>query len=96
MSVPPGKTFSELSKYKVTEALFEGFLPREPAKIRSSRFLALMVFLLNRPKANVKASIIFDLPAPLGPTIHVNPEESLSVTVRSPNDLNPVIEIFLI
>jgi hypothetical protein len=77
-------------------ALFEGFLPREPAKIKSSRLLALMVFLLNLPKAKVNASIIFDLPAPLGPTMHVNPEESLIVTVRSPKDLNPVIEIFLI
>jgi len=28
--------------------------------------------------------------------MHVKPEESLIVTVRSPKDLNPVIEIFLI
>jgi hypothetical protein len=40
--------------------------------------------------------MILLLPAPLGPTIQVNPEESFTVTVRSPKDLNPVIEIFLI
>ena len=79
----------------MTEALFEGFLPRDPAKIKSSRLLALIVFLLSLPRANVKASIILDFPAPLGPTIQVKPLESLRVTVLSPNDLNPVIEIFL-
>jgi hypothetical protein len=94
--VTPGKTLSELSKYNVTEALWEGFLPREPAKIRSSKLFALIVFLLNLPNEKHRASIILDLPAPFGPTMHVNPLESLIVTVRSPKDLKPLIEIFLI
>jgi hypothetical protein len=79
----------------VTDALWEGFLPRDPAKIKSSRLFALIVFLLNRPKAKHKASIMFDFPAPLGPTMQVKPLESFIVTVRSPNDLKPVIDIFL-
>ena len=55
-----------------------------------------MVFLLNLPNEKHKASMMLDFPAPFGPTIHVKPLESLIVTVRFPNDLKPLIEIFLI
>ena len=96
VSVPPGKISSLLSKCSVTIALFEGFFPREPAKMRSSKLFALIVFLLSRPKAKHNASIILDLPAPFGPTIQVKPLLNFTVTVLSPKDLNPVIEIFFI
>src|SRR6266567_5971644 len=40
------------------------------------------------------ASTTFDLPQPLGPTIHVVPDPLNVTTVRSQNDLKPTISTF--
>jgi hypothetical protein len=46
------------------------------------------------PNTQEMASTTFDLPQPFGPTMQVVPEPLKVTTVRSQNDLNPVISTF--
>ena len=79
---------SRLSKVKVTSALFISFSVFEPAKITSSMLSPRKAFELDSPKTQRIASLIFDLPEPLGPMIATTPPSNFSETL-SAKDLNP-------
>src|SRR6266478_5070603 len=65
-----------------------------PLKIQSAMRSARRDLWLCSPKTQEMASTTFDLPQPLGPTIHVVPEPLNVTTVRSQNDLKPTISTF--
>src|SRR6266567_229090 len=65
-----------------------------PLKIQSAMRSARSDLWLCSPKTQEMASTTFDLPQPLGPTIHVVPEPLNVTTVRSQNDLKPTISTF--
>jgi hypothetical protein len=66
--------------------------PLPPAKITSRICWPRIADGLCSPMAQSTASVMFDLPAPLGPTITLTPGENSRLT-RSGNDLNPFIVI---
>ena len=76
-----------------TSAIFFDGLFDVPEKITSSIPEPLILFADVSPIHHLKASTIFDLPQPLGPTIPVNPF-SIKKVVFSENDLNPFNWIF--
>ena len=83
---------SELSNTSSTEAWPTGWRLEEPLKMTSSidsprRFLAD-----DSPMTQRTASITFDLPQPLGPTIPVM-SAGKAILLGSTNDLNPEILI---
>ena len=86
---------SELSISKVTSAKFLGLLPSTPAKITSSIPDALIEDGLLSPINHWNASIIFDFPQPLGPTIPVSPG-NISTSVESTKLLKPRSRSFVI
>ena len=61
-----------------------------PLNMTSSISLPLISLAEDSPIIHFKASTIFDLPQPLGPTIPVKPL-SIFNSVLSTNDLNPEI-----
>src|SRR6266705_6168708 len=65
-----------------------------PLKIQSAMRSARSDLWLCSPKTQEMASTTFDLPQPLGPTIHVVPDPLNVTTVRSQNDLKPRISTF--
>src|SRR6266496_676694 len=65
-----------------------------PLKIQSAMRSARSDLWLCSPRTQEMASTTFDLPQPLGPTIHVVPEPLNVTTVRSQNDLKPTISTF--
>src|SRR3989338_2214825 len=68
-----GRRLSELSKYKVTEAVPRRAFLSVPAKMTSSDFLPRKFLSDCSPIAQRIASATLDLPEPLGPTITVMP-----------------------
>src|SRR5204862_3564593 len=62
-----------------------------PLKMQSAMRSARKDLWLCSPKTQEMASTTLDLPHPFGPTIHVVPVPLNVTTVRSQNDLNPVI-----
>src|SRR5512137_1074668 len=95
-SASVGNSRLVLSKTIVTSARVPGLILLVPLKIRSVKLLARIVFLLNRPRQKQIPSMTLDFPDPFGPTMQVNPLVNLTVMVRLPKLLNPVIEIRLI
>src|SRR5207249_8004769 len=62
-----------------------------PLKMQSLMRPARSDLWLCSPNTQLMASTTFDLPHPFGPTMHVVPVPLNVTTVRSQNDLNPVI-----
>ncbi len=71
-----------------------GTSPSPPAKIMSCIVWPRTASGLCSPSAQSTASVMLDLPQPLGPTMTLTPGENSS-RVRSGNDLNPLIVIEL-
>src|ERR1044072_6328043 len=69
-------------------------MPLPPAEITSCIEAPRIAPGLCSPSAQSTASVMFDLPEPLGPTITLTPGENSSLA-RSGNDLNPFISIDL-
>src|SRR6478672_500943 len=67
-------------------------MPLPPAEITSCIEPPRIAPGLCSPSAQSTASVMFDLPEPLGPTITLTPGENSS-RARSGNDLNPFISI---
>ena len=67
-------------------------MPLPPAEITSCIEAPRIAPGLCSPSAQSTASVMFDLPEPLGPTITLTPGENSRLT-RSGNDLNPFIVI---
>ncbi len=85
---------SELSITTSTSAWRRRPTPSPPAEITSCIEAPRTAPGLCSPSAQRTASVMFDLPEPLGPTITLTPGENWSL-VRSGNDLNPFSEIDL-
>ena len=85
---------SELSITTSTSAARRWPTPLPPAEITSCIEAPRIAPGLCSPSAQRTASVMFDLPEPLGPTITLTPGENSRLT-RSGNDLNPFIEIDL-
>ena len=85
---------SELSITTSTSAARRRPTPLPPAEITSCIEAPRIAPGLCSPSAQSTASVMFDLPEPLGPTITLTPGENSSL-VRSGNDLNPFISIDL-
>src|ERR1051325_5105597 len=66
-----------------------------PLKMQSLIRPARRLLWLCSPSTHEIASTTLDFPHPFGPTIHVVPIPLNVTTVRSQNDLNPVISTFL-
>src|SRR5689334_17495174 len=62
-----------------------------PLKMQSAMRSARRLLWLCSPSTQEIASTTLDFPQPFGPTMHVVPEPLNVTTVRSQNDLNPVI-----
>ena len=86
--------FSELSKLSSTKAFPTPCLADEPEKITSSIESPLKFLADDSPITQRIASIILDLPHPLGPIIPVRLLGKCSV-VGSTNVLNPANLIFV-
>src|SRR4051794_38448929 len=69
-------------------------MPLPPAEITSCIEAPRIAPGLCSPSAQSTASVMFDFPEPLGPTITLTPGENSSLA-RSGNDLNPFISIDL-
>src|SRR5690348_2331638 len=65
-----------------------------PLKMQSAMRSARRLLWLCSPSTQEIASTTLDFPQPFGPTMHVVPEPLNVTTVRSQNDLNPVISTF--
>src|SRR6266478_4287056 len=65
-----------------------------PLKMQSAMRSARSDLWLCSPSTQEIASTTFDFPHPFGPTMHVVPVPLNVTTVRSQNDLNPVISTF--
>ena len=65
-----------------------------PLKMQSLMRPARRDLWLCSPSTQLMASTTLDLPHPFGPTMHVVPVPLNVTTVRSQNDLNPVISTF--
>ena len=77
-----------MSKNSSTEALDTGFLEEDPLKT-TSVIESLLRFLAElSPKTHLTASMTFDFPQPLGPTIHDILEGKVT-DVGSTKDLKP-------
>ena len=85
---------SELSITTSTSAARRWPTPLPPAEITSCIEAPRIAPGLCSPSAQRTASVMFDLPEPLGPTITLTPGENSSLA-RSGNDLNPFIVIDL-
>ena len=85
---------SELSITTSTSAARRWPTPLPPAEITSCIEAPRIAPGLCSPSAQSTASVMFDLPEPLGPTITLTPGENSSFA-RSGNDLNPFISIDL-
>src|ERR1051326_2081081 len=85
-----GRRLSELSKVRVTSAIFWGGLEPEPLKTTSIIRLERRDLTDISPKDQRMASTILDFPQPLGPTTAVIPG-SKSNLLRSAKDLKPTI-----
>src|SRR5579859_3520435 len=79
----------------VTSARPSGGRFTVPLKMQSLIRPARRLLWLCSPSTHEIASTTFDLPQPFGPTMHVVPVPLNVTTVRSQNDLNPVISTFL-
>ena len=77
-----------LSKKSSTEAFETGFLEEEPLNTTSDIESLLKFFAELSPRTHLTASITFDLPHPLGPTMHDIVEGKVTV-VGSTKDLKP-------
>src|SRR6202043_3997595 len=66
-----------------------GLRSRVPAKITSSMRVPRRVLADCSPSTQLMASLIFDLPQPLGPTMAAMPSPLKRSSVRSQKDLNP-------
>jgi hypothetical protein len=82
-----------LSKSSSTEALLDGALDEEPLKITSAIDSPLKFLAEISPITHLTASIILDLPHPLGPTTPDMLEGKL-IFVGSTKDLKPERLIF--
>ena len=85
---------SALSMTTSTSAALRLPTPLPPAEITSCIEAPRIAPGLCSPSAQSTASVMFDLPEPLGPTITLTPGENSSLA-RSGNDLNPFISIDL-
>ena len=83
---------SSLSITTSTSAKRRRLWPLPPAKIMSCIVWPRTASGLCSPSAHSTASVMFDLPHPLGPTITLTPGENTS-RVRSGKDLKPFIVI---
>ena len=77
-----------LSKNSSTDAFDTGFLDEDPLNTTSVMDSLLRFLAELSPKTHLTASITFDFPHPLGPTIHDMLEGKVTV-VGSTNDLKP-------
>src|SRR6478752_5430120 len=84
-----GRAPSLLSIVSCTSALPSGPRVAVPAKMTSSILPPRRVFAPCSPMTHARASTTFDLPDPLGPTMHVTPVSKAKV-VGCANDLNPL------
>ena len=84
-----GSAPSALSIVSCTSARPRGPRVAVPAKMTSSILPPRRVFAPCSPMTHASASTTFDLPDPLGPTMHVTPGSSAKV-VGCANDLNPL------
>ncbi len=66
-----------------------GLRSRVPAKITSSMRAPRRLLADCSPSTQLMASLMFDLPQPLGPTMAAMPSPLKRSSVRSQNDLNP-------
>src|ERR1022692_1084364 len=73
----------------VTAASPNGFRSRVPAKITSSMRAPRRLLADCSPSTQLMASLRFDLPQPLGPTIAAMPPPLKRSSVRSQKDLKP-------
>src|ERR1700682_1963809 len=78
----------------VTSASPSGGRFTVPLKMQSAMRSARSDLWLCSPSTQEMASTTFDLPHPLGPTMHVVPAPLNVTTVRSQKDLNPTISTF--
>src|SRR5689334_7184663 len=82
------------SRVIVTSARPMGGRFTVPLKMQSLMRPARRDLWLCSPRTQLMASTTLDLPQPLGPTMHVVPVPLNVTTVRSQNDLKPVISTF--
>ena len=87
-SASKGNTRDRLSKWRPTRAKPTAARLAVPVKIRFSKVSPRNSWAPRSPKTHRKASIIFDLPEPFGPTIAVT-LAGKSKTVFCANDLKP-------
>ena len=66
-----------------------GLRSRVPAKITSSMRVPRRLLADCSPSTQLMASLMFDLPQPLGPTMAAMPSPLKRSSVRSQKDLNP-------
>src|SRR3954452_6242721 len=83
-----GSAPSVLSIVRATSARPRGGRPAVPAKMTSSILPPRSDLAPCSPITHARASTTFDLPEPLGPTMHVIPGSSWSVVAEA-KDLNP-------
>src|SRR5690606_8121115 len=84
---------SLLSNINSTDAVPTGLRDEEPLKITSTMLPPRKCLAELSPITQRTASMILDLPQPLGPTIAVK-LPAIGITVGSTNDLNPESLIF--
>ena len=84
-----GSVWSELSSARSTSATPTGLRAEEPANTTSSMAWPRSCLALCSPKTHRIASLTFDLPLPLGPTMTVRPGSN-TMWARSANDLKPL------
>jgi len=89
-----GNPPSSLLNVIETNASSAFFSSSVPENIRSDNLSPLIDFADILPTTKQIASVILDLPLPLGPTTQVKPLERGSETVLLPYDLNPFIVTF--
>ena len=75
--------FYLLSKNNSTEAFETGFLEEDPLNTTSVIESLLKFFAELSPKTHRTASITFDLPQPLGPTIPVKPSSIKKIVLSA-------------
>ena len=73
----------------MTDAMLNGFRSRVPAKITSSILEPRKVLADCSPSTQLMASLRFDFPQPLGPTMAAMPEPLNRISVFSKKDLKP-------
>src|SRR4051812_20406788 len=86
-----GSTPESLLMSKETSAMFRGGLSAVPLKMTSSILLERKALARCSPSTQRMASMMLDLPQPLGPTTEVMPSPGKLTSTLLAKDLNPKI-----